>query len=365
MSPFHERTGSHRSAIMDLCQTKYIVLSLLVVQNTVYVLLMRYSRTRPGTMYLSSTAVCCVEAIKMLTCFGILTFAYLFQHRNQDVDGGGEYSMVSMSDSGGAISSSDNGTTDDDDVERSSDMNKSQPLNSHESFLSYLGKQLRFDYRLAGIAGIFTIQNNLLFLALTNLEPAVFQVTYQLKVLATAYFSVVLLKKELSRRQIVALVLLALGVALVELDKTENATNSSHQVQRRWVGILAVLGACCTSGAACVWFEYIVKVGSTEDETSSTRNAAPSLWANQFQMSMFGLIIALIAAIVKDGHAILSGGFFQGYSNVVFLVVTIQGKIYDMSKFISFGCIHDIHLNTHCRHVSFCQHLVVWLCPPS
>ena len=82
-------------------------------------------------------------------------------------------------------------------------------------------------------------------------------------------------------------------------------------------------------------------------------------------MSMFGLIIALIAAIVKDGHAILFGGFFQGYSSVVFLVVTILGKIYDMSKFISFGCIHDIHLNTHCRHVSFCQHLVVWLCPPS
>jgi UDP-galactose transporter len=331
-----------------LCQTKYFVLSLLVVQNTAYVLLLRRSRTRPGTMYLSSTAVCCVEALKMMVCFGITTFAYLFRHRNQSVDGGGEYSMVNVNDIDVAASSSDDGATDDEDVEKSgyldssehisshaefsSDdgttndddidtghLNASQPINGHESLISYLRKQLQFDYRLAVVAGIFTIQNNLLFLALTNLDAAVFQVAYQLKVLATAYFSVILLKKELSRRQVLALVLLSMGVALLELDRTENASNSSSQVQRRWIGMLAVLGASCTSGAGCVFFEYIIK-------TSSPSNVAPSLWANQLQLSMCGLIIAVVTTIFKDGRAILSGGFFQGYSSLVLLVITMQGK---------------------------------------
>ena len=40
---------------------KHAVLVLLVAQNTCLVLLMRYSRTLPGVMYLGSTAVCCDE----------------------------------------------------------------------------------------------------------------------------------------------------------------------------------------------------------------------------------------------------------------------------------------------------------------
>ena len=241
-------------ASRDLCQAKYFVLSLLVVQNTAYVLILRHSRTRPGTMYLSSTAVCCVEALKMLVCFGITTVAYSLRHRNQSVDGGGEYSMINMKDIDVAASSSDDEAIDVEDVEKissinpsrpisshaassdnngtnyadygdkSSDINASQPIYGHESLVSYLRKQLQFDYRLAVIAGVFTIQNNLLFLALTNLDAAVFQVAYQLKVLATALFSVLLLKKKLSRQQVVALVLLSTGVALLELDRTENAT---------------------------------------------------------------------------------------------------------------------------------------------
>ena len=52
----------HNIYIMLSCfNVKYFVLVLLVIQNTFYVLLVRYTRTRPGTMYLSSTAVCCDE----------------------------------------------------------------------------------------------------------------------------------------------------------------------------------------------------------------------------------------------------------------------------------------------------------------
>lgn len=39
------------------------------------------------------------------------------------------------------------------------------------------------------------VQNNLLFIALSNLSGAVYQVTYQLKILTTAVLSVIILGK--------------------------------------------------------------------------------------------------------------------------------------------------------------------------
>ncbi|KAL7492177.1 hypothetical protein ACHAWT_002414 [Skeletonema menzelii] len=301
---------------MPCLDAKYFVLVLLVVQNTCLVLLMRYSRTRPGTMYLGSTAVCCDEAMKLITCLGIITYTYYLKNRNND-DGGAEYSQLNNSDA------DDNKLDDgfdefefDDEVGDGQDTNTAQ---SNETFREYLRDQLQFDFRMGGLALLYTVQKNMLYVAISNLDAAVFQVTYQAKILTTALFSVILLKRKLSRQKIGGLMLLTMGVALVQLDKVEDNASKSYQEQNRWAGVFAVLGACCTSGFGGVYFELVLK-----PHQADSAGPPPSVWAKNVQLSTFALIIALTTAFIKDHQAILSDGFFQGYSPLVILVIALE-----------------------------------------
>ena len=66
-------------------------------------------------------------------------------------------------------------------------------------------------------SGLYTIQNNLLFISLSNLDAATYQVTYQLKILTTALFSVLMLGKKLDALKWISLVLLMSGVSLVQV----------------------------------------------------------------------------------------------------------------------------------------------------
>ena len=54
------------------CNPKYISLVTLTGQNAVLGLSMRYARTRPGDMFISTTAVFLAEVVKLLTCLGLV-----------------------------------------------------------------------------------------------------------------------------------------------------------------------------------------------------------------------------------------------------------------------------------------------------
>ena len=133
--------------------------------------------------------------------------------------------------------------------------------------------------------------------------------SYQLKILTTAMFSVVMLRKQLSRMQWTALLILFLGVAFVQLQP--NASSSSSEHTNAFVGMLAVITSCLMSGFAGVYFEKVLK---------STRQ---SLWIRNVQLGCIGSVAGIVTAFVKDGQTIQEKGFFVGYDYVVWIVVAM------------------------------------------
>ena len=84
---------------------------------------------------------------------------------------------------------------------------------------------------------LYTVQNNLLYYALSHLDAATFQVGYQVKILTTAFFSMFLLGKSLTRLQWISLIILTIGVSLAQLAAHEN----KQEHENTTAGFIAVL----------------------------------------------------------------------------------------------------------------------------
>ena len=160
-------------------------------------------------------------------------------------------------------------------------------------------------WKLSIPAVLYVIQNSLQFVAIGNLPVATFQVTYQMKILTTAAFSVALLRRSLSPTKWMALCFLALGVGIVQIQsssayapahKSVNVpVGSAHDaapihihIMNPLKGLGAVTAACFTSGLAGVYFEMVLK-GSKAD-----------LWVRNVQLSLFSLVPALFPVIFSD-----------------------------------------------------------------
>ena len=88
-------------------------------------------------------------------------------------------------------------------------------------------------------SGLYTLQNNLLFVALSNLDAATYQVTYQLKILTTALFSVLMLGKKLDSMKWVSLLILMAGVSLVQVNFTFKSPQKSIILAQSFLYLVA------------------------------------------------------------------------------------------------------------------------------
>ncbi|XP_012676185.1 solute carrier family 35 member A3a [Clupea harengus] len=254
---------------MATTHLKYLSLGVLVFQTTSLVLTMRYSRTLQGDgpRYLASSAVVTAELLKILACIVLV----LKEH---------SYSVRALN-----------------SVLRQEIAHK--PVET---------------LKLAIPSGIYTLQNNLLYVALSNLDAATYQVTYQLKILTTALFSVSMLGRKLGVYQWLSLLILMGGVALVQWpsDSPSAPEKEEQTAGSQVVGLVAVLVACCSSGFAGVYFEKILK------------ESKQSVWVRNIQLGMFGLVFGVIGMLMYDGDRVRENGMFQGYNSLTCVVVALQ-----------------------------------------
>lgn len=177
-------------------------------------------------------------------------------------------------------------------------------------------------WKLSIPALLYVVQNSLQFVAVSNLPVATFQVTYQMKILTTAAFSVALLRKRLSSTKWVSLIFLALGVAIVQIQTTTSTTHTHHRetavgsahdsaplythIMSPLKGFGAVTAACFTSGLAGVYFEMVLK------------NSKADLWVRNVQLSLFSLIPALLPMLYHQHSSPPSPHHSQGFFGQMF-----------------------------------------------
>ncbi|KAJ7029311.1 nucleotide-sugar transporter-domain-containing protein [Mycena alexandri] len=244
---------------------KYVSLVTLAVQNAALSIVMHYSRvsTPPAQSYSPASAVLLNELLKGLISF-FIALARVPSVSQQP------WHRMSFSQILGAL-----------------------PYPWTPPFIALCADVLSADcWKLSIPALLYVIQNSLQFVAVSNLPVASFQVTYQLKILTTAAFSVALLRRRLTSSKWVSLLFLALGVGIVQIQSQttrEHAVGSAHDsapnVMSPLKGFTAVTLACFTSGLAGVYFEMVLKGNNTD------------LWVRNVQLALFSLVPALLPVV--------------------------------------------------------------------
>ncbi|KAI5268938.1 P-loop containing nucleoside triphosphate hydrolase protein [Aureobasidium subglaciale] len=315
---------SRRAATLFGIPMKHLTLATLTLQNSALILIMHYSRVMPtvnGYRYYTSTAVFLNEVIKLAIS---LTMAL---------------------------------------YDLSQDMRTSS--SATVLFKELIRRVFTGDsWRLAIPAMLYTLQNTLQYVAVSNLDAATFQVTYQLKILTTAIFSVTMLGHTLGLKKWASLLLLMVGVAIVQMSNGSNSalptfkdlreanaglhfprtlqemrdmgSSAAGQLVKRSatyegidkdfamqhppqlnasIGLATVLIACILSGLAGVYFEKVLK----------DSNHKTSLWVRNVQLSFYSLFPALFVGVIfKDGAELAKHGFFAGYNWVVWSAIFLQ-----------------------------------------
>ncbi|KAK9899019.1 nucleotide-sugar transporter [Cystobasidium minutum MCA 4210] len=287
-------------------------LVLLTVQNAGISLLTRHSRRgHHQDLYLPSVAVLMAEVVKALVSLLFLASDY----------------------------------------HRSAKSKKEDPRHVTWSEAIFVPLKTAISTRWADLAVLlvpsilYAGQNNLLYVALSNLPASVYQVTYQLKILTTAIFSVIFFRRKYSYLKWFSLLLLTVGVAIVQMPtnngKHERTPISKHEDhQDKFLGFTAIFAACISSAIAGCYFEAILK--PAESKATSEQNATsgvksnghsvikvlppPSLPMRNLQLALVSLPFNIIGILASsyDRHRVSEQGLFHQFDALAWFVVLNQ-----------------------------------------
>lgn len=299
----------------------------LTIQTSAHILIMHYSRVMPpvdGQRYFSSTAVFLNEVVKLTVSLTMALYGIATNPKTPDTS-------------------------------------------TAAGLFGELGREVFTgdSWKVAIPAMMYTLQNTLQYVAISNLDVATFQVTNQLKILISAVLSVIFLGRRLGGRKWLALVLLLVGVAVVQIPsgsshsavlsiKDLRGGMAFHEARSIWDlkmagnkaagqlskrsatyegidedfqaanpeinathGLIAIVLASILSGLNSLYFEKGLNEPRNENATSA--------WVRQVQMSFYSMWPALFLGVLfKDGEHIAKTGFFAGYNWAVWTAIILQ-----------------------------------------
>lgn len=179
------------------------------------------------------------------------------------------------------------------------------------SIVQYFRDDWKNTLLVAVPASAYNLQMTLEYIALANLDAAMFSVLVQTKLLFTAVFSAIVIRKRLKYIQVISLTLLTVGVMLCNMKFGEDQGTSNTK------GILATLGIAVSSGFASVYTEKVIK----SQRAQSPVTGQYSLAYTQVQLASMSLLTIGIYACAVDFRKIMDYGLFHNFNGGAFLTV--------------------------------------------
>ena len=248
-------------AKMTLTDVSIIALVSLTLQNTALAILLKLTFRDEAKPYAPSTAVLCAEILKLALCLLLVATKSTGQIRPTVV----------------------------------------QIWKQKTLFLPAL---------------LYVVQSNLLFFSSKMLPPVVYIVCTQMKIIASAGFSWLILGTTLKASQYVSLIFLVLGIVLVQSKDIDLRTTSS--VQDSAAGVIAAVLASLTSGLAGTVLEKLYK------EPIVSKGFTNTIWTRNLQLSLISIPFAVSGVYLQAREQVYAGNIFDGYDYVVVSVILLQ-----------------------------------------
>ncbi|KAG7395938.1 hypothetical protein PHYBOEH_003017 [Phytophthora boehmeriae] len=273
---------------------KHVSFVMLVLQNTALSIVSKYSRATSGPKYRPSSVVLLVEMLKFVLCY-----LMLLKTKRGDV----KASLHTL---------------------------------KIEVFADKTGLT-----KMAVLAFLYALQNMFALVAYDYVDVATYQIVYQLKIITTAMFMIVLLHRRFSIVQWCAMVALMAGVAICSYSRlptaSENAVDSGMD-SKRFIGICIMLGLAVNSGLAAAYFERVMK----SHKGIATLQTLDPLWTRNLQLSAISVGVAsvdlavgglTIAAVVRYSDNIVKN---FGTSFSLIFSCMISNYMFDQTATVSF-----------------------------
>eukprot|EP00980_Cylindrotheca_fusiformis_P010325 scaffold2299_cov131-Cylindrotheca_fusiformis.AAC.12 len=161
---------------------------------------------------------------------------------------------------------------------------------------------------MLALALIYGVMNIISFVSLRNISAGMFTIFAQCKILTTAVFSSIILRRHYSWTKWRALVALMMGVLLFsEPIWGDPEKRKSIEGGNAVVGTVAVLIEVSLSGFASIYFEKVIK----------TDPLKLNIWERNFQLALGSLPVYLIFISGEGGG---TAGLFGGWSLVAWML---------------------------------------------